>query len=83
MSGERPTIPDGNVSGGRNVAFFPPRKDVSMASYLFLISYHMVSAEASGESERVPYDWRKDLFMILALLIAAAVLGMIIALSTK
>jgi hypothetical protein len=31
----------------------------------------------------MPYDWRGDLFMILGLLIAAAVLGLIIALSTK
>jgi len=31
----------------------------------------------------MPYDWRRDLLMILGLLIAAAVLGLIIALSTK
>jgi len=31
----------------------------------------------------MPYDWRKDLIMILGLLIAAALLGLIIELSTK
>jgi hypothetical protein len=54
---DRRSLTNGNVSGGRNSAFFTS-KGLSLANYVLSTSYHTVSGEGlAGLSPRIGSNW--------------------------